>query len=92
MLFFLGEWNAKVGSQEILGITGKFDPGVQNAAGQRLTEFCKENAPVIANTLFHKRRLNTWTAPDLVFTDCIGLLHFWLHFYLGLVIKNAIQF
>ena len=64
MLFILGEWNAKVGSQEILGITGKFDPGVQNAAGQRLTEFCKENAPVIANTLFHKRRLNTWTAPD----------------------------
>jgi len=64
VLFILGEWNAKVGSQEILGITGKFDPGVQNAAGQRLTEFCKENAPVIANTLFHKRRLNKWTAPD----------------------------
>ena len=53
-------------SQEILGTTGKFDPGVQNAAGQRLTEFCKENALVIANTLFqqHKRQLNTGTAPD----------------------------
>jgi len=53
----LGDWNAKVGSQEISGITGKFDFGVQNEAGQRLTEFCQENALVLVNTLFqqHKR-------------------------------------
>jgi len=67
-MFFslLGYWNAKVGSQEILGVTGKFGLGVQNEAGQRLTEFCQENALVIANTLFqqHKRRLYTWTLPD----------------------------
>ena len=56
----------KVGSQEIPRITGKFGLGVQNEAGQRLTEFCPENALVIANTLFqqHKRRLYTWTSPD----------------------------
>ena len=58
--------NAKVGGQEIPGVTGKFGLGVQNEAGQRLTEFCHENALVIANTLFqqHKRRLYTWTSPD----------------------------
>ena len=58
--------NAKVGSQETPGVTGKFGLGVQNEAGQRLTEFCQENALVIANTLFqqHKRRLYTWTSPD----------------------------
>ena len=58
VLFIIGDWNAKVGSQEIPGVTGKFDLGVQNKAGQRLTEFCQENALVIANTLFqqHKRR------------------------------------
>ena len=57
VLFTIGEWNAVVGSQEIPGVTGKFDLGVQNEAGQRLTEFCQENALVIANTLFqqHKR-------------------------------------
>ena len=51
---------------EIPGITGKFGLGVQNEAGQRLIEFCQENALVIANTLFqqHKRRLNTWTSPN----------------------------
>ena len=56
----------KVGSQEIFGITGKFGLGVQNEAGQRLTEFCQENALVIANSLFQqqKRRLYTWTSPD----------------------------
>ena len=56
----------KVGSQEIPGVTGKFGLGVQNEAGQRLTEFCQENMLVIANTLFqqHKRWLNTWTSPD----------------------------
>ena len=64
--FIIGDWNAKVGSQEILGVTGKFDLGVQNEAGQRLIEFCQENALEIANTLFqpHKRRLYTWTSPD----------------------------
>ena len=62
----IGEENAKVGSQEIPGVTGKFGLGVQNEAGQRLTELCQENALVIANTLFqqHKRRLYTWTSPD----------------------------
>ena len=57
VLFIIGDWNAKVESQEIPGVTGKFGPGVQNEAGQRLTEFCQENALVIANTLFqqHKR-------------------------------------
>ena len=65
VLFIIRDWNAKVGSQEILGVTGIFGCGVQNEAGQRLTEFCKENALVIANTLFqHKRRLYTWTSPD----------------------------
>ena len=58
----IGDWNAKVGSQETPGLTGKFGLGVQNEAGQRLIEFCKNNALVIANTLFqqHKRRLYTW--------------------------------
>ena len=57
VLFIIGVWNAKVGNQEIAGVTGKFGLGVQNEAWQRLTEFCKENALVIANTLFkeHKR-------------------------------------
>ena len=61
-----GDWNAKVGSQETPGVTSKFGLGIQNEAGQRLTEFCQENALVIANTLFqqHKRRLYTWTSPD----------------------------
>ena len=66
VIFFIGDWNAKVGNQEIPGVTGKFGLGVQNEAGQRLTEFCQENALVIANTLFqqHKRRLYTWTSLD----------------------------
>ena len=61
VLFIIGDWNAKVESQEITGVTGKFGLGVQNEAGQRLTEFCQENTLVIANTLFqqHKRRLYT---------------------------------
>ena len=64
-LFIIGDWNAEVGSQEILRVTGKFGLGVQNEAGQRQTVF-QENALVIANTLFqqHKRRLYTWTSPD----------------------------
>ena len=66
LLFIIGDWNAKVGSQETTGVTGKFGLGVQNEAGQRLIEFCQENALVIANTLFqqHKKRLYTWTSPD----------------------------
>ena len=66
VLFIIRDWNAKVGSQETPGVTGKFGLGIQNEAGQRLIEFCQENALVIANTLFqqHKRRLYTWTSPD----------------------------
>ena len=66
ILFIIGAWNAKVGSQETPGITGKFGLGVQNEAGQRLIEFCQENRLVIANTLFQqqKRRFYTWTSPD----------------------------
>ena len=76
ILFIIGDWNAKVGSQEIPGVTGKFSLGVQNEAGQRLTEFCQENALVIANTLFkqHKRGLYMWALPDGQYqnqTDCI---------------------
>ena len=64
--FIIGDWNAKVGSQETPRLTGKFGLGVQNEAGQKLTEFCQENTLVIANTLFqqYKRRLYTWTSPD----------------------------
>ena len=66
VLFITRDWNAKVGSQEIPGVTCKLGLGVQNEAGQRLTEFCQENALVRANTIFqqHKRRLYTWTSPD----------------------------
>ena len=66
VLFIIGDWNAKVGSQEIPGVTGKRGLGVQNEAGQRLTEFSQENTLVIANTLFqqHKRKLYTWTSPN----------------------------
>ena len=66
VLFIIGNWNAKVGSQEISAITGKFGLGVENKAGQRLTEFCQENTLAIANTIFqqYKRRLYTWTSPD----------------------------
>ena len=65
VLFIIGDWNAKVGSQETPGVTGKFGLGIWNVARQR-PEFCQENALVIANTLFqqHKRRLYTWTPPD----------------------------
>ena len=65
-IFIIGDWNAKVGSQETPGVTGKFGLGIQNEAGQRLIEFCQENALILANTLFqqHKRRLCTWTSPD----------------------------
>ena len=72
VLFITVDWNAKVGSQEIPGITGKFGLGVQNETGKRLTEFCQENTLIIVNTLIiastlfkhHKRQLYTWTSPD----------------------------
>ena len=66
VLFITGDWNAKVGSQETPGVTGKFGLGVHNEAGQRLVEFCQENSLVMASTLFqqHKRRLYTWTSSD----------------------------
>ena len=66
VLFIIGGRSAKVGSQETSGVTGKFDLGVQNEVGQRLIEFCQENALVIKNTLFqqHKRRPYTWTSPE----------------------------
>ena len=69
VLFIIGDWNAKVGSQEIPGVTGKFGLGAQNEAGQRLTEFYQENTLIIANTLFqqHKRRLYTRSTPK---SDC----------------------
>ena len=69
VLFIIGDWNAKVGSQETLGVTGKFGLGIRNEAGLRLIEFCQENALVITNTLFqqHKRRLymdiTRWSTP-----------------------------
>ena len=66
VLLIIGDWNAKVGSQETPGVTGKFGLVIQNEAGQRLIEFCQENALVRADTLFqqHQRRLYTWTSPD----------------------------
>ena len=66
VLFITGDWNTKVGNQEIPGVMGKFGLGVQNEAGKRLTEFCQKNSLLIANTLFqhHKRRLHTWTSPE----------------------------
>ena len=66
VLFIIGDWNAKVGSQETPGVTGKFGLGIKNEAGQRLIDFCQENPLVMANTLFqkHKRRLYTWTSTD----------------------------
>ena len=68
VLFIIGDWNAKVGSQEIPGVTGKFGLGVQNEAGQRLIEFCQENALVIANTLFqHTREDSTHGHHQMVF-------------------------
>ena len=83
LLFILGDWNAKVGSQKIPGVTGKFGLGVQNEAGQRLIEFCQENALLIANNLFqqHKRRLYTWTSPEGQYQhqiDCILCSQRWI--------------
>ena len=82
VLFITGDWNTKVGSQEICEVRGKFGLEVQNEARQRLIEFCQENVLVIANTLFqqHKRRLYTWTSPDGQYwnhTDYIVWNHRW---------------
>ena len=76
VLFITQNWNAKAGSQETPGVTGKFGLWVQNEAGQRLIEFCQENALIIANTLFqqHKRRLYTWTSPDGQYQNQIGYI------------------
>ena len=75
-LFIIGDWSANVGSQETPGVTGKFDLGVWNKAGQRLTEFCQENTHIIENTFFqqNKRRLHTWTAPDGKHQNQIGCI------------------
>ena len=76
VLFTIGDWNAKVRTQETPGVTGKFGLGVQKETGQRLIEFCQEKALVIANTLFqqHKRRLYTWTSPDGQHRNLIGYI------------------
>ena len=76
ILSITGDWNAKVRSQKIPGITGKFGLGVQNEAGQRLTEFYQETALVIANTLFQKdkRILYIWTSPDGQYRNQIGYI------------------
>ena len=78
VLFIIGGWNAKVGNQDIPGVTGKFGLGVQNEAGQRLIEFCQKNALVIANTLFqqHKRKLYTCTSPDGQYWNQIDYIFF----------------
>ena len=77
VLLIIGDWNAKVGSQETPGVTGNFGLGVRNEAGQRLIEFCQENALVIAKNLFqqHKRRLCTWT-PQMVNTEIRLIIFF----------------
>ena len=74
--FIIGNWKAKVGSQETPGVTGKCGLGVQDEAGQRLIEFCQENTLVIANTLFqqHKSRLYTWTSPDVQYRNQIDYI------------------
>ena len=74
----IGDWNAKVGIQDIPGVTGKFGLGVQNESGQKLTEFCQENALVIANTLFqqYKRQLYTWPSPAGQYRNQILLYSF----------------
>ena len=78
VLFIIGEWNAKVGSQEIPGVTGKFGLRVQKEAGQRLIEFCQENTLVIANTLFqqHKRRLDVHGHHQMVNTEIRLIIFF----------------
>ena len=76
VLFITGGWNAKVGSQEIPGVTGKFGLGVQNEAGQRLTEFCQENALVIANTIFQQHKDSTHGHHQMVNTEVRLIIFF----------------
>ena len=76
VLFIIGDWNAKVGSQETPGVTGKFGLGIRNEAGQRLIEFCKENALVIANTLFQHTREDSTHGHHQMVNDEIRLILF----------------
>ena len=76
VLFTIGDWNAKVGSQEISGVTGRFGLGVQNEAGQRLTEFCQENALIIANTLFQQHEKTTHGHHQMVNTEIRLIIFF----------------
>ena len=76
VLFIIGDWNAKVGSRETLGVTGKFGLGVQNEAGQRLIEFCQENALVIANTLFQQHKQDSTRGHHQVVNIKIRLIIF----------------
>ena len=76
VLFITGDWNAKAGSQEIPGVTGKFGLEVQNEAGQRLREFCQENALVIANTLFQQRKRRSTHGHHQIFNTEIKLIIF----------------
>ena len=78
VLFIIGDWNAKVGSQETPGVTGTFGLEVWNESGQIPVEFCQENTLVIANTLFqqHKRRLYTWTSPDGQYQNQVDYIFF----------------
>ena len=76
VLFIIGDWNAKVGSQETPGATGKFGLGIQNEAGQRLIEFCQENALVIANTLFQQHREDSTHGPHQMVKTKIRLIIF----------------
>ena len=87
VLFTIGDWNAKVGSQELPRVTGKFGVGVQNEEGHRLLEFCQENTLVIANTFFqqHKRRLYTWTSSDGQYWNQIDYILF------GRIWRRSIQ-
>ena len=76
VLFIIGDWNAKVGNQEIRGVTGKFGLGVKNEAEQWLTEFCQKNTLAIANICFqqHNRRLYTWASPDGKYQNQIDII------------------
>ena len=90
VLCIIGDWNAKVGSQDIPGVTGKFGLGVQNEAGQRLIEFCPKNTLVTANTLFlqHKRKLYRWTSPDGQYQNQIDYILFSQRWRSSTVSKN----
>ena len=76
VLFIIGDWNAKVRTREIPGVRGKFGLGVQNKAGQQLTEFCQENALIITHTLFqqHKTELYTWTSLDVQYKNQVDYI------------------